>query len=387
MGTGWLRMVAGIATLSGMALLMAAALPDTDNLRPARDLGPVLGRVAEEYHLPGVVGAIIKGGQIVAIGSAGIRKVGDAAPFLPTDTIHLGSDTKAMTAMLVGQLIDQKQLTFDTTMAEIFPDLAARFNPLMARNTVRNLLDHNAGLPHDLDWDTIDAAGGSLPAQRRLAVEKALSVPPATPIGTFSYSNISFVLLGAIIEAKTGMPWEKVIEREIFRPLHMTSAGFGPPGTPGKLDQPWGHILENGKVKPVQIDNPSVLGPAGRVHCSVADWSKFIVETLRAAQGRPTLISAATFKELTTSMPKQDYAGGWLITERPWAGGLALTHAGSNTTWYCVAWLAPRKDFAVLIATNYFADSVPAAADKAISLEIKSLDATGASSTGDVPAK
>ena len=78
----------------------------------------------------------------------------------------------------------------------------------------------------------------------------------------------------------------------------MASAGLGPPGTEVKVDQPWGHILEHDNIKPVQIDNAPVLGPAGRVHCSISDWSKFIGETLRAAQGHPTLVSLETFKEL-----------------------------------------------------------------------------------------
>ena len=44
---------------------------------------------------------------------------------------------------------------------------------------------------------------------------------------------------------------------------------------------------------------------------------------------------------------------GWVIAEgQPWAGGPALTHAGSNTMWMAVAWLAPAKDFAVLVACN-----------------------------------
>src|SRR5579863_3961267 len=355
-------------------------------LSPAapRDLSPELKSLADQYHLPGVVGAIVKDDQVSAMGSAGVRKLGDPAAFLATDTIHLGSDTKAMTAILVGQLIDRKQLSFDTTMAQVFPDLAAKFDPLMSKVTVRELLDHDAGLPHDLDWDALDATGKSFSEQRRLAVEKALSVPPATPVGQFSYSNISFVLLGAIVEAKTGMPWETVIKKHIFQPLSMESAGFGPPGTPGKIDQPWGHVLEDGKVKPVQIDNRPVLGPAGTVHCSVPDWSKFVVEILRGAQGHPTLVSAETFKSLITPMPRQDYAGGWLVTERSWAGGLALTHAGSNTTWYCVAWLAPRKNFAVLLATNYFADSIPAAMDKGIGVEIKIAE-SGLATAGATP--
>jgi D-alanyl-D-alanine carboxypeptidase len=47
------------------------------------------------------------------------------------------------------------------------------------------------------------------------------------------------------------------------------------------------------------------------------------------------------------------YAMGWVIADnQPWAGGPALTHAGSNTMWFAVAWLAPGKDFAVLVACN-----------------------------------
>ena len=170
-----------------------------------------------------------------------------------------------MTAVLIGQLIDKKQLAFDSTMRELFPELADKMDPVMAKNTVRNLLDHDAGLPHDLDWRELAATGLPLPAQRRLAVRKALSVPPATPIGSYVYSNVGFVLLGAIIEAKTGQSWEEVIRKEIFRPLHMASAGFGPPGTSGQVDQPWGHILENGNLKPEQFDNAPVLGPVA--HC------------------------------------------------------------------------------------------------------------------------
>ena len=52
-----------------------------------------------------------------------------------SDLIHLGSDTKAMTATLVGQLIDAKKLTFETTLAEIFPNLRAQMNPDMAKVT------------------------------------------------------------------------------------------------------------------------------------------------------------------------------------------------------------------------------------------------------------
>ena len=347
--------------MAPLTFLLAAGSPSAP-----RDVAPTLRELAEKYKLPGVVGAIIHGDQIVALGGTGIRKVGNPAPFLATDTIHLGSDTKAMTAILVGQLIDKKQLTFDSTMRELFPDLSAKMNPEMATNTVRNLLDHTAGFPHDLDWGAFASTHLPLTEQRRLAVEKALSVPPTTPIGKYVYSNVGFVLLGAIVEAKTGQAWEDVMRKEIFRPLHMASAGFGAPGTPGQVDQPWGHTSRFGKLVAEQFDNLPILGPAGTVHCSIEDWAKFVAEAMRGAQGHPRLVSAETFQQLTTPLPNQHYAGGWLLTERTWAGGLALTHAGSNTRWYCNVWIAPKKNFAVLIAMNYGGDQAGKAADDGI---------------------
>jgi hypothetical protein len=56
---------------------------------------------------------------------------------------------------------------------------------------------------------------------------------------------------------------------------------------------------------------------------------------------------------------------GWLVTERPWGGGRVLTHAGSNTMNYAVAWLAPRRDFAVLAATNLGGNKAASACDEA----------------------
>jgi CubicO group peptidase (beta-lactamase class C family) len=336
-----------------------------------RDLADVLGPMAQQYKLPGFVAAIVHGDQVVALGSVGVRKFGDPTPFLPADDIHLGSDTKAMTAMLIAQLVDKKLLSFDAPMSEVFPDLAAKMNPDMANVTVRQLLRHDGGLPHDLDWWSINNTGLPLRDQRMMAVEQALSAAPATPIGQFSYSNVSYTLLGAIVESKLHMTWEDAIQQNLFTPLHMTTAGFGPPGTKDKVDQPWGHVIQDGQLQAVQFDNAPVMAPAGEVHCSIGDWAKFISETLRAYRGQPTLVSAATYKDMMTPAPGQSYAGGWAFV----GGGLVLNHAGSNTMWYCEAWVAPRPNFAVLVATNDGSDPAAAACGDAM-LRLLAINAT-----------
>jgi len=340
---------------------------------PPAELAPVLKPILEKYReLPGLVGAIVVGDRTVAIGAVGIRKVGAPEPMTAGDLIHLGSDTKAMTATLIGKLFESNRLSEKDTMADVFAELRPSMNSEMAKATVAQLLEHTAGLPGNVDWWAIDRTKKSLSAQRRMVVEEVLAKAPVNPPGTkYEYSNVGFVILGAILEQKTGKPWEELIANELFKPLGMTTAGFGPPGTPGKVDQPWGHAIKNGKLEPLQFDNAPLMDPAGRVHCSISDWGKFVSLYLDPERQKPAVLTAKTIRELTTPGPIGTYAGGWIIAKRSWAGGTALTHAGSNTMWYCVVWAAPNRHFAVLSATNVAGQEASKACDDASAALIK----------------
>ncbi len=74
----------------------------------------------------------------------------------------------------------------------------------------------------------------------------------------------------------------------------------------------------------------------------------------RDAAGRPPapFPTPETRARITRPVGGGTYALGWGTGERAWGGGRVLTHAGSNTLWYCVAWVAPEKGFAVLVTTN-----------------------------------
>ena len=62
------------------------------------------------------------------------------------------------------------------------------------------------------------------------------------------------------------------------------------------------------------------------------------------------------------------YALGWLVATRPWAGpgGRVLTHAGSNTMNYAVAWLAPEGKFGILVVTNQGGPAATRATDAVV---------------------
>jgi CubicO group peptidase (beta-lactamase class C family) len=150
----------------------------------------------------------------------------------------------------------------------------------------------------------------------------------------------------------------------------MGMAGFGPPGTMGKVDEPWGHTLNLLGTTPVQFDNPPALSPAGRVHCSLDDMARFVMLHLQPATNG--LLKPETLARLHALPPglkadgsDDNYACGWIVYQRPWAGGTALMHNGSNTMWYLVMWLAPEKNFAVIAATNIGGTDATKACDDA----------------------
>ena len=224
--------------------------------------------------------------------------------------------------------------------------------------TLEQLLTNRGGAPGELEkdalWGKLWRHKGTPASARRLLLQGVTSKPPeAGPGEKFIYSNAGFSIAGHMAETVAGKSWEDLMREKIFRPLGMTTAGFGPPGTRAKNDQPRGHKADGAPVEPGPgADNPVAIGPAGTVHCSIGDWAKFVAANLPSAKTKR--VKPETLDKLHTPAPGEPkYAMGWIIADgQPWAGGPALTHSGSNTMWSAVAWLAPAKDFAVLVVCN-----------------------------------
>jgi len=329
-----------------------------------------LAPIRQQYHVPAIAGAIVTSKGLDVCGVVGIRKSGTEIPVALDDQWHLGSDTKAMTATLVGRLVEQGLLEWDTTVAEVFPDLAPAFDTEMRGVTVLQLLSHRAGLPADLNWwSNFGVAGEATPQALRLgALKQALAKKSeSSPGSEFKYSNLGYVIVGAIVEKVTGMSWEEAIQDKVLKPLGMESAGFGGVGTPGQIDQPLGHTegAKPAATNGPSTDNPPVLGPAGRVHCTIQDWAKFIADQLRGARGEPALLADSTYQVLHKPPFGGDYALGWGAVERDWGGGFVLNHAGDNTMNHANVWIAPERDFAVLVCINQGGDAAAKASDAA----------------------
>jgi CubicO group peptidase (beta-lactamase class C family) len=129
------------------------------------------------------------------------------------------------------------------------------------------------------------------------------------------------------------------------------------------------------------------------VHIALEDWAKFAAFhalTTEAADHRGHAglsLRPATRTRLHTPFagegaPSDDtrrYAMGWSVGTRSWAGPLAqspgrvLTHSGSNTMWFAVAWVAPERGLAIVAATNTGVPAGPKGVDEACAAVIGML--------------
>jgi CubicO group peptidase (beta-lactamase class C family) len=328
-------------------------------------INAVLARIRDKHKVPALAGAVVEGNQVVALGAVGVRKLGSLEPVTTSDQFHLGSNTKSMTATRIALLVDQGKLSWTTTIGEVFPDLRPEIHPEFQKVTLDQLLMHRAGLPHDAAYALL--AGKTAPEKRLALVRTLLKRAPSSPPGTkMEYSNAGYIIAGAMAEKVTGHSWEDLMRTGLFEPLGMTTAGFGPPGTEGKVDQPWGHSSLGTLRIPRQADNPPVLGPAGRVHASLPDWAKYVAFHMHGKALSCLSLKPATLEHLHTPPRGDSYACGWLVRSLPWDRPTkAIWHNGSNTMWYAEMWVVPGADYAILAATNQFGDAGTRACDEA----------------------
>lgn len=329
--------------------------------------------VREKFDVPAMAMAVVTSEGIKYVGAVGVRKRGSDTAVALGDLWHLGSCTKAMTATMIAQLVERGRLKWDTTLADYFPEFAGQMDPAYRKITLSLLLSHRSGLPANLNL--MKYRGDDVTKLRLQTVSEYLATKPESAPGSrYLYSNLGYVIAGAILEKASGKSWEQYMTEELFRPLHMSSAGFGGTGTPGKIDQPWPHFSngEPASTNGPTVDNPPVYGPPGRVHCTIQDWAKFIQDQLRGTRGESALLKAQSYESLVTP-PAGNYAFGWFVLERAWAGGRAFNHVGDNTMNCADVWIAPKKDFAILVCVNQGGDKALQASDAAVAAMLELL--------------
>ncbi len=218
---GAVSLGAGLDVAANPMTLMPAERAMDVQLAPAYKL---LSRAVAERAFPGGVLAVGYRGRLAlhAFGKQSDEAKGVA---VTPDTIYdTASLTKpVVTVTLAAMLEEARQIDLDAPIAHYLPEWIAGSNEeWRARVTVRHLLTHTAGLPAHKDYfRTLKT--------RREIVTHILAEPLAyEPVSQSIYSDLSFILLGEILERLTGKPLDQLARERIFAPLGMDETMFNP---------------------------------------------------------------------------------------------------------------------------------------------------------------
>jgi len=228
------------ATQAPHAAPTSARTTQAPDAAPAADFATVSTLIDDAiaaHRMPGAVVAIGHGGQVVFHRAYGLRKLageqgldGSPAPAEPMteDTIFdMASLTKCLaTATAVMQLYEQGKVAFDDPVQKYLPDFNPAGDPQRAKVTLRMLLTHTSGEKDDVDlkdpWglEAVDKAEG---------IHRALTTPlESGPGEVFHYSDINYILLGALIENVTGDALDFYVQQNVFAPLGMADTRYLP---------------------------------------------------------------------------------------------------------------------------------------------------------------
>ncbi len=319
-----------------------------------KKISQLLENAINKKQIPGIAMVTISNGRINQAGVAGVIETGSTQRIGKNSRFHLGSLTKSMTATLIGKLIEEKKIAFETTLSEVFPELD--MVPQYKTVTIRELLDHRAGIPGYLSPSEEEEAKllalpGSPKKQRSQFVAQVLMETPAEAPGVFAYSNAGYTILGSICEQITDQSWEELLEDDIFLPLNMKTAGTGWPRQVG-IDEPRGHFgyPDSTHVQDKAYKLGPYLAPAGEVHSSVKDLAKFLMAHMRGLNGKDNLLTADTYQELHTSKEGY-YAGGWIIRKSE-NGMIIHEHLGSAGSFLAYMGMVPETETGWVIAVN-----------------------------------
>ncbi len=319
--------------------------------------------VAAVLQGEGLVGAawtLIRPGLAGEVGAAGFSDNLEKTPFTAGTRFHVGSVSKAVLATGVLRLATQGTIDLDEPVSSYLPNVAIS-NPWRddAPVTVRHLLDHTSGLDDARLWQLFSQRPTpDTPLSAAFPQTDNLLRARSRPGSRFSYSNMGYGLLGALIEEVTGERYESYLDEKLLMPLGMAESTFAFTTQEGSGADPtlaWGHVDDGGRFPAA----PVFLRPAAQFTTTAADLGRFaeflmsdgsidgrefVGAELMAARGRPVGTLAANGGLVA------GYALG--LGRRDRHGVVGYCHAGSIVGFSAMLCVYPTEKKAFAYAVN-----------------------------------
>lgn len=327
-----------------------------------KKLDAYYAKALKDWGVPGMSIAIVKDGKMIFAKGYGVKEAGkNEAP--DENTLYaIASNTKAMTAAMIAQLVEEGKLGWNDKVKKHLPYFELYDPYVSAETTLRDILSHRVGLgtfSGDMIWYRSTLSAEEI-------VQRVKHLPKAYDFRSgYGYSNVMYLTAGEVIRKVTGKSWGQNINERILNPLGMTRSVWSANAIAAKGNAATPHALVDGLHKPIAWENWETIAAMGGIISSVKDMSQWMImnlnngvfngDTLFSKESRNMMWTPHNaFGVDHTSTDKathfRGYALGWSVGD--YNGKLRVGHTGGYSGMVSAVTLIPDEKFGVVVLTN-----------------------------------
>jgi D-alanyl-D-alanine carboxypeptidase len=343
-------------------------------LKTRAELEAYLARLVESGNPPGLSVVVVKDGKMVYNRAFGLADGPRGVAATPETVYHWWSMTKIPTAIAILQLQERGLLKIDEPVVKYLPWFDVVYPSVDSTViSIRNLLQHSSGLPDTIPamigWVHTDDNGRNQTelVKRFLPEYKTLKFKPGEEA---AYSNLNYMVLGALIEAVTGQSYESYVVENILQPLGMSQTAFVYSPTMAEHEAmgtlPVVHFYT--ALLPVLLDTHALIRERQgkmfwfrRVYIDVTpstgligpapDVARFMLAYLNdGTLDGASILHPESVALLTTTTPLGQAGLGWHVSQKP--ENFYLEHTGGGPGFATFMRLYPQKSLGVTLLAN-----------------------------------
>lgn len=334
----------------------------------AKAIGPGIDELFTNLQVgktPGAAVVVLRGGRVVHQKGYGTADLATGRAIGPDTTFDLGQASMPVTAMAVMVLAEQGKVAYDAPASKWLPELGGAARAV----TVRQLLNHTAGLPDYRPLYADKVAQGGWPANYAPTAKEILALVGAqpgldfTPGEDFAASPSNYVALAQLVERASGQRFAAFVKQRVFKPLGMAHARVADEAAKPDPRRAVSYAFRGDAYRPFAPGPLDGVYGDGGVQVSARDLARWA-----RAYGPGTLVGAEAIRQATT--PPELTAGGrsnygfGLLVKNSTTGDPMMMHAGQAAGFRAALLMRPEKGFMAVVLSNVKDTAALALADE-----------------------
>ncbi len=312
----------------------------------------------KDWNVPGFAIGIVVDDEVVFAQGFGYRDLDKRYPVTPKTHFAIGSCTKAFTTFLLGLLVDDGKMEWNTPVNQYIPEFRLYDEYATNHITPRDLVTHRSGLPrHDLMWYNSSFS-------RKEIVERLRFLEPSKQLREkFQYNNLMFLSAGYLGGQLADSTWEEAIKQRIFKPLGMNNSNLSVDDSQKGDNFALPYEEKDDEIRLMSFRKIDNVGPAGSINSNIEDMTNWVRMHLNKGKFKGIqIISEEILKDLHTpqmaiaAMPKdkefspRSYAMGWGVDT--YHGHYRVSHGGAIDGFIASVTLFPHDRVGIVAFAN-----------------------------------